>query len=139
MRALFLLMALATFGAHAEDEQPAPNNDGPTPCDNVETAQQSFDCSAYNRKTAETELGESFKDLVDRVNSQYSDHPAQRDELMARVNAAQGIWEKLRDADCSVDTFNTDKNSQAYQIALNDCIAQKSDERSETLQSIGME
>lgn len=139
MRILFLLMALATFGAHAEDEPQAPTNDGPTPCDNVETTQQSFDCSAYNRKTAETELGESYKDLTDRVDSQYSDHPAQRDDLLNKVKAAQSLWEKMRDADCAVDTFNTDKNSQAYQIALNDCIAQKSDERSETLQSVGME
>jgi len=139
MKAMFLVLALAAFAAHADDEPETPTNDGPTPCDNVETTQQSFDCSTYNRKTAETELGESAKDLVDRVNSQYSDHPAQMNELLGKIKAAQALWENLRDADCAVDTFNTDKNSQAYQIALNDCVAQKSDERSETLQSVGME
>ncbi|WPP00285.1 lysozyme inhibitor LprI family protein [Pseudomonas sp. HR96] len=141
MRAWVLVLALAAFGAQAadDDEPQTPGNDGPTPCDNVETAQQSFDCSAYNRKTAETELGESVKDLTDRINSQFADHPTQLNDLLGKVKAAQRLWEQLRDADCAVDTFNTDKNSQAYQIALNDCIAQKSDERSETLQSVGME
>lgn len=140
MKALILLMALATSGAYAaDDEAQTPNNDGPTPCDNVETAQQSFDCSAYNRKTAETELGASYKDLVERIKSQYGDHVDQQNDLLAKVKAAQGLWEKLRDADCAVDTFNTAKGTQAYQVAQNDCIAQKSDERSESLQSVGME
>jgi uncharacterized protein YecT (DUF1311 family) len=139
MRAMFLVLAFAAFGAQAADEPELPNNDGPTPCDNVETAQQSFDCSAYNRKTAETELGESYKDLAERIKSQYADHADQQADLLARIKTAQGLWEKLRDADCAVETFDSDKKTQAYQVAQNDCIAQKSDERSETLQSVGME
>lgn len=36
-------------------------------------------------------------------------------------------------------TVNAGKGTKAYEIAQNDCRAQKSDERSEFLQSVGLE
>ena len=52
---------------------------------------------------------------------------------------AQQKWEKLRDADCAVDTFPAVTGTKAYAIAHNDCLARMSDERSEFLESIGQE
>jgi len=113
MRFTLLMLALLSFAAQAEE------SDGPTPCDNVETDQQSYDCSAYNRKTSETEMSESYTDLLDRINSQF---PKGSPELKAFTY-----------------TVNAGKGTKAYEIAQNDCRAQKSDERSEFLQSVGLE
>jgi len=130
MRSMLLVLAVLAAGAQAEES---------TPCDNVETPQQSFECAAFNKTTADHELDNAYKDLVERVSSQYADHTTQLNDYLARIKNAQDIWKKLRDADCAVQTFQTEKGSQAFQIAQNDCFAQMSDERSEYLQSVGME
>ncbi len=132
MRTVLMALALVAYGAHAAE-------DGPTPCDNVENDKQSLACSKFNRETAETEMKGALDDLEERTTNQYADHPNQLEELKAKINAAQALWSKLRDADCAIYTFNADKSSQSYQTTLNDCLAQKSDERSEYLQSVGME
>lgn len=130
MRSMLLVLAVLATSAHAEDG---------TPCDKVETTQQSFECSAFNRTTADQEMNTAYKDLIDRISSQYAAHPPQLSDYLAKIKNAQDIWVKLRDADCSVQTFLNEKGSQAFQIAQNDCFAQSSDERSEYLQAIGTE
>ena len=130
MRSMFWVLAVLAAGAHADEG---------TPCDNVETTQQGFECSTYNKTTSEHELENSYKDMIDRISTQYANHPAQLADYLAKIKNAQEIWKKLRDADCSVQTFTNEKGSQALQIAENDCFAQMSDERSEYLQSIGIE
>ena len=132
MKPMLLLLAVISLGAYADE-------DGPTPCDNVENDQQSYDCSAYNRKTSETEMNESYKDLLDRINSQFPKGSAQLTDFTAKLKAAQDLWGKSRDADCDVYSVNAAKGSKAFDVAQNDCRAQKSDERSEFLQSVGME
>lgn len=133
MRFTLLMLALLSFAAQAEE------SDGPTPCDNVETDQQSHDCSAYNRKTSETEMSESYTDLLDRINSQFPKGSPELKAFTDKLKAAQDLWTRSRDADCDVYTVNAGKGTKAYEIAQNDCRAQKSDERSEFLQSVGLE
>ncbi|WP_397450378.1 lysozyme inhibitor LprI family protein [Pseudomonas sp. NA-150] len=130
MRSMLLVLAVLAAGAHADEG---------TPCDNVETTQQAFECSAYNKTTSEHELDNSYKDMVERISAQNTNHPAQLADYLGKIKNAQEIWKKLRDADCAVQTFANEKGSQAFQVAENDCIAQMSDERSEYLQSIGIE
>jgi len=133
MRSTLLLLALLSLGAHAEE------SDGPTPCDNVETDQQGYDCSAYNRSTSETEMNESYKDLLDRINSQFPKGSPELKAFTDKLKIAQDLWAKSRDADCDVYTVNAAKGTKVYDTAQNDCRAQKSDERSEFLQSVGLE
>ena len=133
MRFTLLMLALLSFAAHAEE------SDDPTPCDNVENDQQSYDCSAYNRKTSEAEMNGSYTDLLDRINSQFPKTSPELKSFNDKLKAAQDLWSKSRDADCEVYTVNADKGTKAYATAQNDCLAQKSDERSEFLQSVGME
>jgi len=133
MRLTFLALALLAVGAHADEV------DGPTPCDNVENDQQSLECSAYNRKTSEAEMSASYADLIDRINGQIPKGSALSEDFKARLKTAQDLWAKSRDADCTLYTVNSAKGTRAYDIAQNDCVAQKSDERSEFLQSVGLE
>jgi uncharacterized protein YecT (DUF1311 family) len=133
MRFTLLMLALLSCATHAEE------SDGPTPCDNVETDQQSYDCSAYNRKTSEAEMNGSYTDLLDRINSQFPKASPELKSFNDKLKAAQDLWSKSRDADCEVYTVNAGKGTKAYEIAQNDCRAQKSDERSEFLQSVGLE
>ena len=131
MKSMLWVLAFMAFGAQAADE------DGPTPCDNVETAQQSLECSVYNRKTAESELDDAYNGLTARISAQYGDQPAVLKDYLNKVKAAQDLWRKLRDADCAVEVLEADKDGNASQTAMNDCMAQRSDERSEYLQTLG--
>ncbi|MBD1554918.1 lysozyme inhibitor LprI family protein [Pseudomonas typographi] len=131
MKPMLWLLAILPLGAYAADD------DGPTPCDNVETAQQSLDCSAYNRKTAEGELEDAYNGLTARISAQYGDQPQVLKDYLNKVRIAQDLWRKLRDDDCAVEVLEADKDGNASQTAENDCMAQRSDERSEYLQTLG--
>lgn len=129
---LWLLLAPLAFAVHAED------NDQNTPCDNVETAQQNYDCAAYSRTVAERELNAAFSDLLERIKEQYAGQGAKITELSNRLNAAETLWKQTRDADCKVETFDS-KPGKDFDAAQNTCLAQRSDDRSEYLQSLGLQ
>ncbi|MGF6592299.1 lysozyme inhibitor LprI family protein [Pseudomonas sp. 2835] len=126
-----LALVLLAFGAHAEDDEG-------TPCDNVDTDQQSYECAQYSRTTAERELNAAFDDLLQRIGEQYAGQPAKVGELSKRLRDAEAIWKQLRDADCKVETYDQPPG-KAFDAALNTCLAQRSDDRSEYLQSLGLQ
>ncbi|TFF42447.1 lysozyme inhibitor LprI family protein [Pseudomonas sp. RIT623] len=129
--AWLVLLALAG-GAHAAEEDS-------TPCDNVETDQQGYACAAYNKQTAERELKAAYDDLIQRIRDQYADDSDKAAALSAKMDAAEKLWVQLRDADCKVETYAEKPGSKAFEAAWNTCLAQRSDERSEYLQSIGQQ
>lgn len=129
--AWLVLLAVVT-GAHAGEEES-------TPCDNVETEQQTFACAAFNKQTAERELKAAYDDLIQRIRDQYADAPGQASGLIQRMEAAEKLWAQLRDADCKVETYAEKPGSPAFNAAWNTCVAQRSDDRSEYLQSIGQQ
>ncbi|MFS0825549.1 lysozyme inhibitor LprI family protein [Pseudomonas phoenicis] len=108
-----------------------------TPCDTVDTEQQAQACAAFNRQTAERELKTALDELLQRVNEQADGQPSQARELAIRLQAAQTLWTQLRDADCKVETYAEKPGSEAFEAAWNTCLAQRSDDRSEYLQSLG--
>ncbi|WP_225786537.1 lysozyme inhibitor LprI family protein [Pseudomonas sp. Marseille-P8916] len=126
----WLVLLSVALGAQAGEEES-------TPCDNVETDQQGYACAAFNKHTAERELKAAYDELVQRIRDQYADTAGQATALIERMDAAEKLWVQLRDADCKVETFAGKPGSQAFEAAWNTCIAQRSDERSEYLQSIG--
>lgn len=125
----WLVLLAVACGAHAAEEDS-------TPCDNVETDQQSYACAAFNKKTAERELQVAYDELIQRIRDQYADDSAKATALAGRLDAARKLWMQLRDADCKVETSAEKDGSQAYQTALNSCMAQRSDERSDYLRSL---
>ena len=133
MKSIFLALALIATGAQAAEE--ADDN----PCDAVENAIQTLECSAYSRTTAEDLLSENYKSLTERLQMLYGKNPAQLTDVTAKLKVAQQQWLKTRDADCAVEAFPATSGSKAFTIAQNDCVARMSDERSEFLESIGQE
>ncbi|MGY4524606.1 lysozyme inhibitor LprI family protein [Pseudomonas sp. UBA4617] len=133
MKSMAWLVLLAVVsGAQAGEEES-------TPCDNVETDQQSYACAAFNKQTAERELKAAYDDLIQRIHDQYADEGSQANALVTRMEAAEKLWTQLRDADCKVETFAEKPGSKAFQAAWDTCVAQRSDDRSEYLQSIGQQ
>ncbi|MEB0048591.1 MULTISPECIES: lysozyme inhibitor LprI family protein [unclassified Pseudomonas] len=133
MKSIFLALALIATGAQAADE--SDNN----PCDAVENDVQTLECSLYSKTTAEQLLKENFEGLLERMKTQYPDNKAQLTALTGQLLNAEQLWIKSRDADCAIAPFPAAVGSKAYNIDLNDCLASKSDERSEFLESIGQE
>ncbi|MNP32493.1 hypothetical protein D3C76_1256760 [compost metagenome] len=133
MKSIFLALALMTTGVHAAEE--ADNS----PCDAVENDIQTLECSAYNKTTAEQLLKENFQGLLERVKAQYADNKIQVADITGKLQTAEQLWMKSRDADCAIAPFPAAVGSKAYAIDQNDCLANKSDERSEFLESIAQE
>ncbi|MGE7990074.1 lysozyme inhibitor LprI family protein [Pseudomonas sp. NPDC089554] len=131
-KAWLALLAAVALGAQAAEEES-------TPCDNVDSEQQEYACAAYNKQAAERGLKEAFDELVLRVRDQYADEGAQAESLVGKLQAAQKLWTQLRDADCKVETFAEKPGNKAFEAAWNTCLAQRSDDRSEYLQSIGQQ
>ena len=129
MKSMAWLALLAVVsGAQASEEES-------TPCDNVETDQQTFACAAFNKQVAERELQSAYDELAARMRDQFGDEAG----LMSRIEAAEQLWRQLRYADCKVETHAEQPGSKAYQTAWNSCIAQRSDERAEYLRSLGLQ
>ncbi|CAG8869612.1 hypothetical protein PS627_03606 [Pseudomonas fluorescens] len=129
---VWLALMAVTLGAHAGEEES-------TPCDNVDTDQQSQACATFSRQTAERELAAAFDELVQRIRDQYPDEGDKLNDLTERLQAAEKIWTQLRDADCKVETYAEKTGTKAFEAAWNLCVAQRSDDRSEYLQSIGQQ
>jgi len=125
------LVLCASSALASEDES--------TPCDSVENDQQSYACAAFNKQTAERELKSAYDDLVQRIRDQYADETDKANALSGRMDAAEKLWAQLRDADCKVETYAEQPGSKAFEAAWNTCVAQRSDDRSEYLQSIGQQ
>lgn len=132
MKSIFFALALIATGVQAAEE--ADN----TPCDAVENDVQTLECATYNKTTAEQLLKENFQGLLERVQSQAS-NKAQTADITAKLQAAEQLWIKSRDADCAIAPFPSAPGSKAYTIDQNDCLANKNDERSEFLESIAQE
>ncbi|WP_176516204.1 lysozyme inhibitor LprI family protein [Pseudomonas faucium] len=133
MKSLAWLVLLAVVGVAQAGEEES------TPCDNVETDQQTYACAAFNKQTAERELKLAYDDLTQRIRDQYADEAAQATALVERMDAAEKLWTQLRDADCKVETYAEKPGSKAFEAAWNTCVAQRSDDRSEYLQTIGQQ
>ncbi|MHC6223546.1 lysozyme inhibitor LprI family protein [Pseudomonas sp. X10] len=129
MKSMLWLLAILPLSAFATD-------DGPTPCDSVETAQQALECSVYSRNTAERQLDDAYNDLKLQAQAQFGDQPTRLKDYLQKIAIAQELWHKLREADCAAQVLGAGTTDSSAQIVLNDCMAQRSDERSEYLQSL---
>jgi uncharacterized protein YecT (DUF1311 family) len=116
----------------------AEDTDG-TPCDGIENDKQTLACAGYNKTTAEQLLKDNYQGLLERMGSTNGSNKSQLADITARLKDAQQKWEKLRDADCAVDTFPAVTGTKEYAIQQNDCLARMSDEQSEFLEPIDQE
>ena len=133
MKSILLALALITSGAYAADD--ADYN----PCDAVENDQQTLACSVFSKNAAEQLLTENYEALQTRMTSLYGSNPTQLNNIISKIKTAQALWLHQRDADCAIVVFPATSGTQSYNIALNDCMARMSDDRSEFLESIGQD
>ena len=133
MKSIFLALALIATGVQAAEEADT------SPCDALENDQQTVECSAFNKTTAEQLLNDNVQALLDRLGTLYGNDKAQLNDITGKVKTAQQLWQKQREADCAVESFPAKPGSKTYTIAQNDCVARMSDERSEFLESIAQE
>ena len=85
MKSMAWLVLLAVVsGAHAGEEES-------TPCDNVESDQQTFACATFNKQTAERELKAAYDDLIQRIRDQYADEGDKATALVGRMEAAEKL------------------------------------------------
>ena len=133
MKPILLALALITSGAYAADD--ADYN----PCDAVENDQQTLACSVYSKQAAEQLLTENFEALQARMKSLYGSNATQLNNITSKIKAAQALWLHQRDADCAIVVFPATAGTQAVNLALHDCLAAISDDRSEFLESVGQE
>lgn len=133
MKPIFLALALIATGVQAAEEADT------SPCDAVENDVQTLECATYNRTTAEQLLKDNTQGLLERFANLYGSDKAKLADITGKLNNAQQLWQKQREADCAVESFPAKPGSKAYTIANNDCLARMSDERSEFLESIGQD
>ncbi|MFO2462142.1 DUF1311 domain-containing protein [Pseudomonas sp. 15FMM2] len=133
MKPIFLALAFIATGVHAAADAES------SPCDGIENDKQTLECASYNKITATQLLEDNYQSLLERLAGIYGSDQSELADITARLKDAQQKWEKLRDADCALDTFPAVSGSTAYAIAQDDCLARMSDERSEFLESIGQE
>lgn len=130
MKAMAGMVLLAVVAAAQAGEEEN------TPCDNVETEAQAHACAAFNKQASERELKSAYDELLQRVHDTFDDKSGVAATMIERLKQAQGLWTQLRDADCNVETLALPSNGKAYQAAWDTCVAQRTDDRSEYLQSI---
>ncbi|MDX9665661.1 hypothetical protein D3C76_1300600 [compost metagenome] len=130
MKSIFFALALIATGVQAAED--ADNN----PCDAVENDVQTLECSAYNKTTAEQLLKDNYQGLLERFRAEYANNKSQLADITSKLQVAEQLWVKSRDADCTIAPFPAAVGSKAYLIDQNDCLANKSDERSEFLESL---
>ena len=130
MKSIFFALALIATGVQAAED--ADNN----PCDAVENDVHTLECSAYNKTTAEQLLKDNYQGLLERFRAEYANNKSQLADITSKLQVAEQLWVKSRDADCTIAPFPAAVGSKAYLIDQNDCLANKSDERSEFLESL---
>lgn len=130
MKAMAGMVLLAVVAAAQAGEEEH------TPCDNVETEAQAYACAAFNKQASERELKSAYEELLQRVHDAFDDKGGIATTMIERLKQSQELWTQLRDADCKAETFALPTNGKAYQAAWDTCVAQRTDDRSEYLQSI---
>lgn len=104
-------------------------------CREIVNSQQIYDCSKIERETADKMLNDSYKVLLARVQNQYQLSPELGEVFIQKIKISQRLWIKLRDADCTLEAFQIEIGSQAYETTVNKCVARLSGVRSSYLQN----
>lgn len=106
------------------------------PCDILNNSHQVFMCSEHSKKQADHKLNESYNRLLRRVDTQYSPDPEIRISFISTIKKSQRAWIVLRDANCAVESFEIEADSEAHTTTINNCVARMSQERADYLDRI---
>ncbi|MFC0667511.1 lysozyme inhibitor LprI family protein [Azotobacter chroococcum] len=130
----FLATSFLVFSLPIYAEQQENNS-----CERVSSSQQIFECSNIERKKADQLLNNVYHELITRIIKQYKSAPELKDAYTQKIKESQRLWIKLRDADCTLETFEIEAGTQAYETTFNKCVARSSIERATYLRKISPE
>jgi len=106
---------------------------GANVCSDIKNSDQVYLCSESKKSEADKYLNKQYSDLLTKINSEYVNDDALRNELVTNIRASQRDWVKFRDSNCQLYSFQIDSNSPAHQTTLNECIARMSESRGKEL------
>lgn len=121
-----LLWVGAVFGTENNNEK----------CQDIQDSLNVIVCSKNERDKADSQLNESYRFLIARIKSQYKLDQSLGDKYLSEVKNSQLAWMILRDRNCTLEAFEIERESQAYEVVVNDCVTRMSEGRSDYLKSI---
>lgn len=108
-------------------------------CELPVTSQQIFECSKVRYELADRNINLAYKKLIKKIAKSYSADLELRVEYKSRVRDSQFVWIKLRDANCSVETFFIDPGSAAFETTKNNCLSRETEERMKYVERLSSE
>ncbi|NWC91943.1 MULTISPECIES: lysozyme inhibitor LprI family protein [unclassified Pseudomonas] len=131
MKRTSFILLLGVYGfCHAE---PAPDE----PCSPINMDSQAvYECSKLKVKSADTAINKAYKELNKQIDFDYGTDPLLGEKLKGHIKQSQRAWIKLRDENCTIESFIISPESQAFEAIKNYCLARESDSRSEYLKSL---
>lgn len=119
------LFVFIPFVLHASD-----------PCSDIKLSAQVFLCSKVTFEHSDSELNNTYKNLLSTVRKEYSTQPDLAVEYIEKIKSSQRAWLNFRDTNCAVYSFQIDEKSQAYDTAMYSCKNDMTRERIEGLKDI---
>ncbi|HAH3574964.1 TPA: hypothetical protein GFX97_21425 [Escherichia coli] len=119
------LFVFIPFVLHASD-----------PCSDIQLSPQVFLCSKVSFEHSDSELNNTYKNLLFMVRKEYSAQPDLGVEYIEKIKSSQRAWLNFRDANCAVYSFQIDEKSQAYETAMYSCKNDMTRKRIEGFKSI---
>ncbi|MBB2403510.1 MULTISPECIES: lysozyme inhibitor LprI family protein [unclassified Escherichia] len=106
------------------------------PCSDIQLSSQVFLCSKVTFEHSDSELNNTYKNLLSMIRKEYSAQPDLGVEYIEKIKSSQRAWLKFRDKNCVVYSFQNDEKSQAYETAMYSCKNDMTRKRIEGLKSI---
>lgn len=88
-----------------------------------------YECAKKKAKIADKILNEEYRNLKRRISSNYRGEPKLKKDTLKTLANSQNTWIKLRDSNCSLESIEIEKGTQAFETTNNNCIADESQKR----------
>ncbi|EBH9038137.1 Uncharacterized protein conserved in bacteria [Salmonella enterica subsp. indica] len=106
------------------------------PCYNIQLSDQIFLCSKRTFEHNDDKLNEIYKSILSTIRKEYAPDPDMGSEFVQKIKLSQRAWINFRDANCTVFSFQIDKESQAFETSMYSCKNDMTLKRIEELKSV---
>lgn len=127
---LFLLVVLFSISSASRADEMQSLCEKPT------SSQEIFTCSEIRLEESDKNLNENYKALNVYVDKAYAASPELREKLKIMIKNSQQLWIRLRDANCNIEAFTIEAQTQAFEATRNTCSARETEERSKYLENL---
>lgn len=91
-------------------------------CTNITTSPQLDACIHNKMVNSNALLTNEISNFEKRVKQTYTDDPKLGNELIEKVHKAQKAWANFRRLNCSIEAFDIENGTPAYNTTVNNCI-----------------